>query len=319
MSDPLDEHYGYLADRVKLDRYQAAIGRLVRPHHVVLDLGCGSGLLGLMALRAGAGRVLFVDKGPIIEMARRATTEAGFGDRTSFFQADSYDLQLPCQADVILCDHVGYFGFDYDILGLLADAKSRFLRPDGVLVPNRIDLKLAPIESESGRDLVQRWCDGSVPPEYAWVATPAANAKHPITIRRPDLLAQPDSLGTLVLGTDAADFFTWQASFECTRDGMLDGLAGWFDCVLHHDIEMSNGPSGGERLDRPQAFLPLEKPVALRAGQRVEASIMARPHDHVLAWTVTLPELGRRFSHSTFNGLWADGVLRMMLATVAER
>jgi protein arginine N-methyltransferase 1 len=319
MSDALDEHYGYLADRVKLGRYQAAISRLVRAQHVVLDLGCGSGLLGLMALRVGAREVLFVDRGPIIEMARRAVNEAGFGDRARFFQANSYDLQLPCQADVVLCDHVGYFGFDYDILRLLADAKSRFLRPDGVLVPSRIDLKLAPIESEPGRDLVQRWCDGSVPHEYAWVATPAANAKHAITIRREDLLAKPETLGTLALGTDAADFFSWQAAFECVRDGMLDGLAGWFDCVLHDDIGMSNGPSGGERLDRPQAFLPLEKPVALRAGQRVDASIMARPHDRLLAWTVDLPDTGRRFSHSTFNGLLVEDVLRTMLAAAADR
>ena len=60
MLDPLDEHYGYLADPVKRERYRAAIEQAVRPGHIVMDLGCGSGLLGLMALRAGASQVLFV-------------------------------------------------------------------------------------------------------------------------------------------------------------------------------------------------------------------------------------------------------------------
>ena len=84
MSDPLEEHFGYLADKVKIDRYEAAIGKVVRPGHVVLDLGCGSGLLGLMALRAGAAKVLFVEEGAVIEMARRTVEKAGFGDRAEF-------------------------------------------------------------------------------------------------------------------------------------------------------------------------------------------------------------------------------------------
>ena len=62
MAKTLEEHYGYLSDRAKLAQYQAAIERLVRPEHVVMDLGCGTGLLGLMALRAGAQKVLFVDQ-----------------------------------------------------------------------------------------------------------------------------------------------------------------------------------------------------------------------------------------------------------------
>ena len=83
MTDPLDEHYGYLFDRVKLERYESAIERAVRPGDVVMDLGCGSGLLGLMALRAGAEKVLFVEEGAIIEVARRTVAESGFAERSS--------------------------------------------------------------------------------------------------------------------------------------------------------------------------------------------------------------------------------------------
>ena len=71
MSRALNEHYGYLVDRVKRERYQAAIDRLVRPGQVVMDLGCGSGVLGLMALRAGAAEVFFVEEHGLIEVARQ--------------------------------------------------------------------------------------------------------------------------------------------------------------------------------------------------------------------------------------------------------
>ena len=142
MATTLDEHYGYLSDRVKREQYQAAIERLVHPEHVVLDLGCGSGLLGLMALRAGARKVLFVEEGAIIEVARQTVADAGFADKAEFFRANSFELILPEQVDVAICDHVGYFGFDYGVLDLLADAKKRFLKPNGTIVPAQLELQV---------------------------------------------------------------------------------------------------------------------------------------------------------------------------------
>ena len=182
MAKTLEEHYGYLSDRVKIERYRQAIEKRVQPGHVVLDLGCGTGLLGLMALRAGANKVLFVDEGPVIEVARRTVTEAGFAERAAFLQANSFELSLPERVDVVLCDHVGYFGFDYGILALLADARARFLKPGGIVVPQSIDMKLAPVESEQCRRLVNQWQDGSVPADYAWLAETAANTRHAVQL-----------------------------------------------------------------------------------------------------------------------------------------
>lgn len=308
MTEALEEHYGYLVDRVKLKRYEAAIERVVRADHVVLDLGCGSGSLGLMALRAGARKVLFVEKDPVIEVARRTVAEAGFEDRAEFFRSNSFELTLPERADVVLCDHVGYFGFDYGLIDLLADARHRFLNKGGVVIPAAVDLQLAPVESKSARELVQRWRDGSVPDDYQWVGTPAANAKHGIGLGADDLLADAKSLAMLTLGDDADEFMTWQAEFTCVRDAMLDGLLGWFNCTLQGDIAMTNSPTVGDALQRPQAFLPLEEPVSIKAGQRIHATVMARHRDHVIAWIVELPDTGQRFSHTTFNGLFLDDV-----------
>ena len=68
MSDSeLKEHAGYLADTHKLAAYEQALRVLLADRRgVVLDLGAGSGILGLLAARAGAGRVYTVDSGPII-------------------------------------------------------------------------------------------------------------------------------------------------------------------------------------------------------------------------------------------------------------
>ena len=306
MAKTLEEHYGYLSDRVKLEKYQAAIDRLVRPEHVVLDLGCGSGLLGLMALRAGARKVLFVEEDAIIEVARQTVANMGFADKAEFFKANSFKLELAERVDVALCDHVGYFGFDYGVVELLADAKDRFLKPGGTLIPAKIELKLAPIESGEYRSLVDQWRNGSVPDEFAWVASTSANTKHSANLEQENLLADPATLTTIDLGAESAPFHSWDAEFTCTRDGTLDGLAGWFECTLIDDIVMTNSPTAQECLARPQAFLPLETPTAIKAGETVKATVFARPADNVIGWVVTLPETSTTFSHTTFNGMLLD-------------
>jgi protein arginine N-methyltransferase 1 len=304
MLDPLEEHYGYLSDRVKLARYQAAIEHVVKPGRIVMDLGCGSGLLGLMALRAGAEKVLFVEEGAVLEIARRSVLEAGFGERAQFLKVNSYELELPDRVDVILCDHVGYFGFDYGILALLGDAKRRFLKEAGVIVPAEVELKLAAVETEEGRALAGRWRDGSVPADFAWVGTSAANTKQAVNLAADNLLTKPASLATLELGETAGDFLQWSAELASVRDGTLDGLLGWFDCRLHGDIHMSNSPIADNPLNRPQAFLPLEEPVTVCEGDEIQATVMARPADHILAWTLDV--YGRQHAQTTFNGLLLD-------------
>jgi ABC-type multidrug transport system fused ATPase/permease subunit len=80
----LEEHRGYLADAVRLAAFREAICRQTRPGDVVLDLGTGTGILGMLACQAGATRVYAVDRGPILDAARQAARANGFAydDRT---------------------------------------------------------------------------------------------------------------------------------------------------------------------------------------------------------------------------------------------
>ena len=78
------------------------------------------------------------------------------------------------------------------------------------------------------------------------------------------------------------------------------------DCRLAGDNHLSNSPLATQPLARPQAFLPLDEPLPVRAGDEVRATVMARYLDHVIGWVVELPASGRRFAHTTFNGLLLD-------------
>jgi protein arginine N-methyltransferase 1 len=270
---------------------------------VVLDLACGTGVLGLACLRAGARFVHVIDETPVIEVARGTVQRAGFAARAAFHRARAQQTDLGERVDLVVCDHVGYFGFDYGLLGLLRDARQRFLKPEGTIIPAELRLSVAGVESLSCRALTGNWRGQDIPPDYHWMAEVAAQTKFPIEVKPDELLTEPVDIGTILPGADDGAFYSWTAPLTATRRGILDGISGWFACRLAADVWMTNSPLDPERIQRPQAFLPLLNPVAVNAGDAIRVTVMARPGDRLLCWIVDLPASGRRFAHSTWNGL----------------
>lgn len=274
----------------------------VKPGSTVVDLGCGSGILGLECLKAGAGHVFAVDETEMIEVAREAFARAGIANRATCIRGRSFRIELPERVDVAICDHVGFWGFDYGIIDLLADARSRFLKPEGIVVPRRLRLMLGAVQSAPARQMADAWRDERVPGEYHWLVERTINSKHAIGLKGGECISAPCMLGDIVLGSESEPFLSWSCEMTAERNGVLDGLAGWFECELAEGVWMTNSPRSPDAINREQAFLAIGEPVEVVAGERIEATVMIRPADHVIAWTVTLPGSGRRFSHSTFAG-----------------
>jgi len=49
----LDEHSVYVSDDVCLNLFRSAIEKVLEPGAVVVDAGCGSGVLGLIVFKLG--------------------------------------------------------------------------------------------------------------------------------------------------------------------------------------------------------------------------------------------------------------------------
>ncbi len=299
----LDEHLGYVGDRIRLELFRSAIAKVINAGDRVADLGCGSGILGLLCLQAGAGRVYGIDSTAMLEVARKTFSRAGWGERASFIRGHSYRVELPERVDLVVCDHVGYFGFDYDIVHTLQDARRRLLEPGGRLLPARIRLHLGAVESESCLKKAEGWRAAGVPTEFHWLREHAVNAKHAVELPPEAILGPPAALGEIDLRADHPDFSSWTAELRIERDGVMHGLAGWFECELAEGVWMTNSPLAPRRIDRSQAFFPIAEAVAVRAGDSVKARIMARPGEQLIAWAVEFPASGKHFRHSTWQGM----------------
>lgn len=299
----LAEHRGYASDGRRTQLFRAAVEKVVRPCDIVADVGCGTGILGLLCLQAGAARVVGIDSTGIIDVAREAFARAGLVNRCLFIRGSSFQVEIPERADVLICDHVGYFGFDYGVVDLLADARRRFLKPHGAVIPSGIALQLAAVESTDARAQADGWRSAAVPPEYHWLSGLGINAKYAVELTPRHVLGPPAELGYIDLTTDTPDFLSWTANLVVERDGTLHGLAGWFRCELAAGVSMTNSPLDEGKIDRPQAFLPIGEAVPVASGDQVVATVMMRPSESLIAWSVGLPKYGKRFRHSTWDGL----------------
>jgi len=300
LSGALQEHYGYISDPVRTDRFRQAIVQAIRPGDVVVDLGCGFGILGLMCLRAGAARVWGIDRTEAIEIARETAARAGLGDRYHCLREHSFRAELPELADVIICDHVGFFGFDYGIIAALGDARRRFLKPGGKVIPGTISLKIAGITSDDCRRSADAWADASIPAEFHWLREYGTNSKHPHDFEAADLATDSGDLLTINLDGECPDSMEGQIDLVATRDGAIDGVGGWFECELVPGVSMSNSPLDPDRIRREQAFFPFDRGLDAMTGDRICTTMNVRHDPGIIGWRSENVRTGEIRNQSTW-------------------
>lgn len=313
MSLVLDEHRQYLSDPNRLDAYRRAIEERVKPGYVVVDLGAGTGIMGLLACSAGAGRVYCIEATPLIGLTREIFRVNGFADRVRFIKDFSMHVSLPEQADVVIADQIGRFGFEAGVLEFFSDARKRFLKPEGVLVPSRIDLMVAPVENEALWRQVEFWSQRPAGFDFRPARKLAVNTGYPVRLQRQQLLGAPGMIASLVTGEYPGSISGISATMDVERAGTLHGIGGWFCAQLSPQVTMSNGPLEPRRIERRNVFFPIDRPVAVENGERVRVTMTIHPGDVMVTWTVEVRDprsasvgkraIRSRFVHSTFQGM----------------
>jgi protein arginine N-methyltransferase 1 len=271
---PLDYHRRLLDDPHRMDAFERALRRRVRPGDVVLDLGCGTGILGLLALRCGAARVHAVESMPVIAHARALAAQNGVADRIVFHQADAAALAPAEPVDLVVGDFLGAFLVD-DLMLPAAAAAARWLKPGGGYIPEEVRLLVAPVGDFGLRPL-----DGFAAPMYGVDLGPLAAAARAaacrVEIGPAHLLAPPAEYLRYRAG-DADPGFDHELSWSCARAGRLRGFAGWFEATLAPGVVLATAP--GIETHWGQIFFPIAAR-AVAAGERVDIRLrLVGPND----------------------------------------
>lgn len=143
-------HWNLVRDTRRNDAYDAALRRAVGPQSLVLDIGAGSGLLGMMAARAGAGAVVSCEMNPVTaSLAEDIVRRNGFSDRVRVVNRHSEALvagpggDLDRRADIMVSEIFGSDLLGEQVLPVHADTVSRLLRKGGQVIPALGDIMVA--------------------------------------------------------------------------------------------------------------------------------------------------------------------------------
>ncbi|MDE2477060.1 MAG: tetratricopeptide repeat protein [Alphaproteobacteria bacterium] len=134
-------HFPMINDRPRNDAYHAAITHIV-PGRRVLDVGTGTGLLAMMAAKAGAASVAACEADPVIaDHAREIVALNGLSDRIRVIAKHSTALavgsDLPQRANVLITETFSSDLLSEGILASLEHAHRELLTEDAVVIPRR--------------------------------------------------------------------------------------------------------------------------------------------------------------------------------------
>jgi protein arginine N-methyltransferase 1 len=266
-------HKVMLQDVVRTDAYEKSISEVVRPEHSVLDFGCGTGVLAMFAARAGASKVVAVDRSPFIKTAREIAQKNGFGD-IDFYHDDHQSLELDGKVDIIVSEWMGHCLFYEAMLEPLLAVRDRYLAEDGVMIPAEVSLHAGLVCDE---DLLEDLSFLQNEP-YDIDFSPIAH----IPFQQTDLVAlEPDSIlnttahmGSLNMQTinKAKTPREFSGTIRPDRNAEIFALCGWFSTELSPGVVFGTGPHNTPT-HWDQILFPLPEPFTVDPSRELTITL----------------------------------------------
>lgn len=267
-------HFRMLADEARNDAYRRAIEKAAPGRRLALDIGTGSGLLAMMAARAGAARVVACEMiQPLARAASRIITQNGYGDRITVVAKRSTQLavgaDLPERADLLISEIVDGGLLGEGILRTLRHANSMLTTPDAAVIPMAATVWGALIESA---DLRRQHRLDSV---AGFDLSELDMFRNPLAHHQFDMAHEPHRV---LSGTAELARFEFQRlpesaaartqALEIVADGMAQAIAFWFDLRLDEEITLSTRPGAASHWRQAVVVFDRDRPV--RRGEHVE-------------------------------------------------
>ncbi|XP_043477095.1 protein arginine N-methyltransferase 1-B isoform X1 [Leptopilina heterotoma] len=161
-------HYGIheemLKDEVRTVTYRNSMyhNKHLFKGKIVLDIGCGTGILSMFAAKAGAARVIGIECSNIVEYAQKIVEANNLSKTISILKGKVEEVILPDgieKVDIIISEWMGYCLFYESMLDTVLFARDKWLREDGMLFPDKATLFICGIEDRQYKDEKINWWD----------------------------------------------------------------------------------------------------------------------------------------------------------------
>ena len=297
-------HELMLRDTIRTEAYRDFIyksGDLFKDK-IVLDVGCGTGILSMFAARAGAKQVIGVDAADIVHKAREIIAANGLSHIITVLHGKMEEVKLPVdKVDIIISEWMGYFLLFESMLPSVLYARDRYLRAipsadqpiseaTGVY-PNLARMYLAGIEtSKAKREKVDWWKDVYGFNMSCLIHESEKFQSSTVEIVRPDqVVTSTTQLKEWDIQTCKDGELDFSQEFELSvtkSDEPFTGFMVYFDTPFtfhtQHPINLSTAPIA-DRSPLPeltthwqQSVFYLAKPLQVKAGDKIQGKLTAK-------------------------------------------
>ena len=137
-------HIQISTDATRIAAWEAALAAVVRPGMLALEIGAGSGILAMLAARAGADVVSCEDDPVLAAIAEETVRQNGLAGRVRVVNKSSGDLRMPMDlpkpADLLLLDVFADRLFDFRPFDIIRTAR-HLLQPGAAVMPRQVSLQ----------------------------------------------------------------------------------------------------------------------------------------------------------------------------------
>ncbi len=277
-------HRMLVADQARSQSYQAAINQVVQQGDVVLDIGTGSGLLALLAVKAGAAKVYAIEKTDIIELAKQLAAENSCADKIEFINEDAAKVELPEKVDVIVSELISKAVIGQRHEELIRRFHQQSLKLGGKIIPDRVTLRVAPVSCEEIYLQTKFPTDSSLGVKFDVANKYLQN--HPIEGRvKSEYLLSKSQIAYDVDSYDikANQYPNKQLKFSVEDKSILHGFVCWFESVLAADIHLDSGIPGLKSWDNLFFFLP--HPVEVDESAQIYFTLLGKQIKDETFWS----------------------------------
>lgn len=268
-------HFRMMHDEARNRAYDAAIRRAVGPQTHVLEIGTGSGLMAMMAARAGARTVTTCEQvEAIAETAAEIVRRNGYDARVKVVPKRSTQIvvgtDMPERADLLISEVLSDRLLGEMVLSSTAHARQHLLKPGAPIIPREIAA-------------VVRLVGGTMLSDSASVGTIDGFDLSPFNRFAPSSISLSMESGLIDSYSDDVEVFRFdlrtaghrpaERHLEITavRDGEILGVLQWLRLQLDDVTVFENRPPDQVAPSAwRQVLYPFTAPVAVRAGEVVK-------------------------------------------------
>lgn len=280
----IEYHRTLIADRVRNAAFEKALRMLIKKGETtVADIGTGTGLLALMAAKLGAREVFLYEAAEVAGVAAKVLKANG-ARNCHLIPCHSTEMVDPPKVDVVVSETLGNYAFEEHMIETLADAKKRFLKPGGTIIPRRLEQLVAPVVSDRIQSEFDAWEKTGF--DLSIARTMSLNNIYVRTLKPAELLGA-QVWDKIEFGSDARSARKGEASWKLKSDATIYGFAVWWKAELVPGVDLSTAPDA-PRTHWEQLYFPLLAPIAAKREETIAVTLRSKTSPdsgtHV-AWT----------------------------------